>query len=71
MRGIVPAVVTPFQADERIDYRAWQEILEMLISAGVHGLFVTGGQGEFFALEDEERQVAIRFAVQTLSLIHI
>jgi len=65
MRGIVPAVVTPFQADERIDYRAWQEILEMLISAGVHGLFVTGGQGEFFALEDEERQVAIRFAVQT------
>ena len=65
MRGIVPAVVTPFRADERIDYGAWQEILEMLIGAGVHGLFVTGGQGEFFALEDEERQVAIRFAVQT------
>jgi len=65
MRGIVPAVVTPFQADERIDYGAWQEILEMLIGAGVHGLFVTGGQGEFFALDDEERQVAIRFVVQT------
>ncbi|MGC8794877.1 MAG: dihydrodipicolinate synthase family protein, partial [Bryobacteraceae bacterium] len=65
MRGIVPAVVTPFQEDERIDYGAWQRLLEMLIAAGVHGLFVAGGQGEFFALDDEERQVAIRFAVQT------
>lgn len=64
MKGIVPAVVTPFREDERIDYGAWQRILETLIGAGVHGLFVLGGQGEFFALDDEERQVAIRFCVQ-------
>lgn len=66
LRGIIPAVVTPFrEQDERVDYAAWQRILDMLINAGVHGLFVVGGQGEFFALEDEERQVAIRFCVQT------
>ncbi len=67
MKGIVPAVVTPFREDERIDYDAWQRILETLIGAGVHGLFVLGGQGEFFALDDEERQVAIRFCVQTVA----
>jgi len=67
MRGIVPAVVTPFREDERIDYAAWQRILETLIAAGVHGLFVIGGQGEFFALEEEERQVATRFCVQTVA----
>ncbi len=67
MRGIVPAVVTPFRQDERIDYAAWQRILDMLIAAGVHGLFVIGGQGEFFALEEEERQVATRFCVQTVA----
>jgi len=65
--GIVPAVVTPFREDERIDYTAWQRILEMLIASGVHGLFVIGGQGEFFALDDEERQVATRFCVQTVA----
>jgi 4-hydroxy-tetrahydrodipicolinate synthase len=65
--GIVPAVVTPFRTDELIDYKAWQGIIEMLIASGVHGLFVIGGQGEFFALREEEREVAARFCVQTVA----
>ncbi len=65
MAGVVPAVVTPFREDERVDYTAWQRILEMLIASRVHGLFILGGQGEFFALEEEERVVATRFCVQT------
>ncbi len=65
MAGVLVAVVTPFREDERIDYTAWQRIIERLIAAGVHGLFVIGGQGEFFALEEEERVVATRFCVQT------
>ncbi|MDW8131864.1 MAG: 4-hydroxy-tetrahydrodipicolinate synthase [Bryobacterales bacterium] len=65
MKGIVPALVTPFREDERVDYDAWQRIIEMLLGAGVHGLLVAGVQGEFFALDEEERQVAIRFCVQT------
>jgi 4-hydroxy-tetrahydrodipicolinate synthase len=60
----VPAVVTPFRADERIDFTAWQTILDHQIAAGVDGVFIAGGQGEFFALEEEERIVALRFARQ-------
>ncbi len=67
MRGIVPAVVTPFRDDESVDYTAWQHLIEYLIASGVHGLFITGGQGEFFALSEEERTVAMRFAVQTVA----
>jgi 4-hydroxy-tetrahydrodipicolinate synthase len=33
----------------------------------VHGLLVIGGQGEFFALTEEERQVAVRFCVQAVA----
>lgn len=66
-KGIVPAVVTPFLADERIDYKAWQEIIDALIAGGVHGLFVIGGQGEFFTLTEEEREVAARFCVQAVA----
>ncbi|MFB3825721.1 MAG: 4-hydroxy-tetrahydrodipicolinate synthase [Bryobacteraceae bacterium] len=62
--GIVPAVVTPFRSDERIDFSAWQKILDALIGAGVDGIFAVGGQGEFFALNEEERTVALRFCRQ-------
>ncbi len=65
LKGIVPAVITPFRENELIDYTAWQQIIEMLIASGVHGLFVIGGQGEFFALDEEEREVATRFCAQT------
>jgi len=67
LKGIVPAVITPFREDELIDYSAWQELIEILIASGVHGLFVIGGQGEFFALDEEEREVATRFCVQAVA----
>jgi 4-hydroxy-tetrahydrodipicolinate synthase len=67
LKGIVPAVVTPFCQDERIDYKAWQDLIEWQIASGVHGLFVIGGQGEFFALSEEEREVAARFCAQTVA----
>lgn len=63
-QGIVPAVVTPFRDDERIDFTAWQAILDHQIAAGVDAVFIAGGQGEFFALDEEERIVSLRFAAQ-------
>jgi len=59
--GIVTALVTPFDEDEKLDYGAWRVIIETLIAEGVHGLFVAGGQGEFFALDDAERVDVLRF----------
>jgi 4-hydroxy-tetrahydrodipicolinate synthase len=67
LRGIVPAVITPFRENESIDYSAWQRVIEFLIASGVHGLFAVGGQGEFFTLSEEERTVAARFCAQTVA----
>jgi 4-hydroxy-tetrahydrodipicolinate synthase len=67
LHGVVPAIVTPFKENERIDYGAWQDIIEVLIGAGVHGLFVAGSQGEFYALDMEERTVAMRFCKQAIA----
>jgi len=64
---MVPAVITPFRENESIDYSAWQKVLEYLVRSGVHGLFVLGGQGEFFTLSEEERTVAARFCAQTVA----
>lgn len=56
--------MTPFRADERIDFTAWQNIIDFMIASGVDGLFAAGGQGEFFSLDEEERVVALRFSKQ-------
>jgi 4-hydroxy-tetrahydrodipicolinate synthase len=64
LRGIVTALVTPFQSDERIDYSAWQVIIDSLIAAGVDGLLAGGSTGEFYTLSFEERIVALRFCRQ-------
>src|SRR5882724_4025038 len=67
LHGVVPALVTPFKENERIDYNAWQVAIDILIGAGVHGLFVAGSQGEFYALDMEERTVAMRFCKQAIA----
>src|SRR5882757_6918411 len=41
-------------------------MIDLLIAAGVHGLFVAGAQGEFYALDMEERTVAMRFCKQAI-----
>jgi 4-hydroxy-tetrahydrodipicolinate synthase len=62
--GIVTALVTPFRDDERIDFHAWQKIIDLQIAAGVDGLLAAGGQGEFFSLSEQERVEALRFCQQ-------
>jgi 4-hydroxy-tetrahydrodipicolinate synthase len=65
--GVVPALVTPFRDDERIDCSAWHLIIDTLIAAGVDGLFAAGSQGEAYALDQEERLVALRFCKQAVA----
>ena len=62
--GVVPALVTPFRADERIDYGAWQALIDTHVAAGVDGLFAGGSSGEAYALDSEERAVMLRFCRQ-------
>ena len=40
--GVATALVTPFLQDSFIDYKAFEEIIEKQISAGVNGLVIAG-----------------------------
>lgn len=64
LEGVLPALVTPFREDERIDFGAWQSVIDTQIAAGVDGLFACGSGGEFASLSTEERRVALRFCQQ-------
>jgi 4-hydroxy-tetrahydrodipicolinate synthase len=67
LQGIVPAMITPFDSDERIDCGSWQKLIDRLIAANVNGLFTGGSSGEFYALDPEERLFALRFCVQAIA----
>ncbi len=58
-KGIIPAMVTPFRKDESLNEEALRQLARFLIAGGVHGLFVVGSQGEFWALDFEEKKRVI------------
>lgn len=64
IRGIIPPVATPMQANEDLDLPRFKWFLDHLINAGVHGVFVLGTNSEFYAMDDYEKQQVIATAVE-------
>lgn len=64
IKGIIPAMVTPFDENEELNEQALRRLTNYLIEGGVHGLFATGSQGEFFALTPEEKRKVWQIVVE-------
>jgi dihydrodipicolinate synthase/N-acetylneuraminate lyase len=62
--GIIPAVTTPFDADDRVDVPALKDNLEKLLEAGVHGFVATGTMGEAGSLSTQERRTVVQAVVE-------
>ena len=54
--GVITAMTTPFDSENRVDYEAIKEQVEFLISRGVNCLYPCGTTGEMYFLSDEERE---------------
>jgi 4-hydroxy-tetrahydrodipicolinate synthase len=63
-KGIIPAVLTPFNNKGEFDEEAQRENLRFLIENGVHGLMVNGSTGEAENLSREERRKNVELAVE-------
>lgn len=63
-KGIIPALITPMTADESVDEAGLRRLVDRLIDAGVHALFVLGTNGEFIALSEEEKVRVASVAVE-------
>ncbi len=64
-RGVAPALVTPFTADDEIDEAAFCDLIERQITGGVSGLVVLGTTGENPTVTAEERRRLVDCAVET------
>jgi 4-hydroxy-tetrahydrodipicolinate synthase len=54
LTGINLAMQTPMHADGSIDYSRWEELIEIYIDCGVHGLVLGSGTGQHPYLTREE-----------------
>src|SRR6476646_5032160 len=63
IRGIIPPVATPMQANEDLDLPRLKWFIDHLIQSGVHGIFVLGTNSEFYAMDEREKQEVIATAV--------
>lgn len=56
LKGILPALVTPFDKSGAVDHAMLASIVEHQLKAGVSGFVPLGSTGEYYALTNEERR---------------
>ncbi|NJJ36795.1 4-hydroxy-tetrahydrodipicolinate synthase [Clostridioides difficile] len=54
-KGIICAMITPFDENQNINPQATCELIDYLIDKGVYGLFILGTNGECHVLTDDEK----------------
>jgi 4-hydroxy-tetrahydrodipicolinate synthase len=63
-QGVFPAMLTPFTADERIDFKWLEKNINAQADAGCEGLIFAGSLGEASTLETEEKLQLLVYAVE-------
>lgn len=68
LKGIYGAMCTPFQeSGEGIDLKRYHSHIDDLLGAGVHGLVLCSGTGEYAYLTDDEKQTLITEGVNHIN----
>ncbi|MBY4628853.1 dihydrodipicolinate synthase family protein [Rhizobium croatiense] len=66
-KGVVPPIITPLNKDYTVDYRSYTRVLENLIEAGCHGLFVLGSTSEVIFHDEQTRQEIIEHSAKVIN----
>lgn len=64
VEGIIPALATPMNDDESINEKGLKELIDFVIKGGVHGIFVSGSQGESFSMTMDEKKRVIATSIE-------
>lgn len=63
IKGIIPALLTPIDQNERVNETALRKLLDYVIDGGVHGVFVLGSTGEFYGLDMAEKRRTVEITL--------
>lgn len=64
LKGVIPPIVTPVDAEENVDTEGLKRVIDHVVDGGVHGIFVMGSNGEFYAFDYDNQKLAIETTVQ-------
>jgi 4-hydroxy-tetrahydrodipicolinate synthase len=64
IRGSIPPLITPF-VDGKVDYAAYEKLVDYQISKSTHGILVNGTTGEPSTLTLDERNRLVTLAIET------
>lgn len=54
LKGINLAMQTPFKDNSEVDYPRWEELIDLYIDAGIHGIVLGSGTGQHPYLTEAE-----------------
>jgi len=66
--GPATALVTPFRKNDKIDFKAWQRLIDYQIDNGIETMVAMGTTGENPTLETDEEQSLIKSALEVTAL---
>lgn len=67
VKGVVPPLITPMDANEKLDTAALRNLIEHVIQGGVHGVFVLGSTGEFYGLDYADKVRAVEVTMEQVN----
>ncbi|MGF7034893.1 4-hydroxy-tetrahydrodipicolinate synthase [Paenibacillus mucilaginosus] len=63
IRGVIPPIVTPVDEEECVEEKSLRGVVEHVLAGGVHGILSMGSNGEFYGLDHEQQERAVRITV--------
>ncbi|MGD2142664.1 MAG: dihydrodipicolinate synthase family protein, partial [Candidatus Bathyarchaeota archaeon] len=67
LKGVLPAVVTPFDKHEEFNEKAFRSLIDWLIEQGITGIVPCGTTGEFSLMSQPERAKVIEVCVDQVN----
>src|SRR5215510_10698996 len=64
LQGILPALITPLDAEGRLNMRAFEALLERVYAAHVHGVYLCGSTGEGLLQPAAQRKRVAEIAIK-------
>jgi N-acetylneuraminate lyase len=65
-KGVMPALVSPLDANENINIPVLNQLLNDLLAKGADGFYLCGATGEGIAIDPEQRMVLAEEAIRTV-----
>jgi 4-hydroxy-tetrahydrodipicolinate synthase len=65
--GVTVPAITPVDANDKVDAKAFRAVLNRLIESGVHGIFVGGSAGEGPLLRDRQWRRMVEIAAEEVN----